>query len=941
MNHRSLSVPWFGLLAAIATAAIAQNSVSTTDLTSSSPTLVLPGSLALTATVNQVPVDGGVPTGNVQFFYDGTHAVGTAPLSLLSKSQKFPTTASSTLASSFSLFNIVGMKFAGASQSVLGAVDYFQPNSSVPNYPQLTVYSGFGAGLFNISQVYELATSNINNTNNSGVDAVVSDDFNQDGIPDVLVHGGGPNSNEYDVLLGKADGTFDAPGLVVSFEISGLTCGECTNAQDPQELIAVADFNGDKYPDVAYAGVGNTSGIGIALNSGATAGVPKFSFLQFKPGPALPMLAQTFMCVTGIGTGQFTSSGKSDVVLVGGFPDSTTVNQAFPLCPFFAGPTYIFTYVGQGDGTLAAPAAGDTLTGQYPTAVAVADFNKDGLQDIAVATLGDSRVTVMFGDGKGRFPIAQANDIIAVGPAPASLQAIDVNGDGYPDIVISDSSDNTLRVALNDGTGHFPGKAQIVSTGAAGLLGFAPGDFNGDGLTDIAFAVAAPPSTAAAIPASVNLLLNSASAQAILQTAPQTLPAGQRVLTATYAGDSTFPPSTSIGVAESITQSVPTLTWPAPAQMEYGTALTQLQLNATASVSGNYVYTPPAGTVLKSGTSALSVVFTPDDAFDYTDATGTQSVVVAAPQLASISPNSGNVGDPNTTLTLVGQGFVRGAIVQWNGSPLATTYGDLNHLTALVPASLLLVPGKATVTVTDGVGVIVTGAATFTVNVPAPVVTAAAPQTTATLEQGAITLSLNAYPLAVTATLTLSFVPTPPNTVPDPGVLFANGATTDTIVIPANNTAAIAPVNFQSGSTAGVITVTIQLIAAGVNITPTSLVPIAITIPTGPPVIGSAVLTRNGTSLQVATTGLSPTRDVTQAVFHFTPTQGHTLKTTDVTVSLTSAFTTWYQGSQSAAFGTQFLYTQPFTLNDDATIIGGVSVTLTNSQGTSQAQTAQ
>jgi sugar lactone lactonase YvrE len=78
-----------------------------------------------------------------------------------------------------------------------------------------------------------------------------------------------------------------------------------------------------------------------------------------------------------------------------------------------------------------------------------------------------------------------------------------------------------------------------------------------------------------------------------------------------------------------INQATPTITWPAPAAITYGTALSGAQLNATASVDGtNFVYTPAAGTVLTAGSHLLSVTFTPTDTTDYTTATQTVSITV-------------------------------------------------------------------------------------------------------------------------------------------------------------------------------------------------------------------------------------------------------------------------------------------------------------------------
>lgn len=79
----------------------------------------------------------------------------------------------------------------------------------------------------------------------------------------------------------------------------------------------------------------------------------------------------------------------------------------------------------------------------------------------------------------------------------------------------------------------------------------------------------------------------------------------------------------------------PTVTWGAPASIPYGTALSALQLDATASVLGSFVYDPPSGTVPAVGTNLLTAVFTPTDALDYGNATTNVVLVVTA--VASMS----------------------------------------------------------------------------------------------------------------------------------------------------------------------------------------------------------------------------------------------------------------------------------------------------------------
>jgi hypothetical protein len=71
-----------------------------------------------------------------------------------------------------------------------------------------------------------------------------------------------------------------------------------------------------------------------------------------------------------------------------------------------------------------------------------------------------------------------------------------------------------------------------------------------------------------------------------------------------------------------------TISWSAPADITYGTALSATQLNATANVPGSFVYSPVAGTVLTPGAHTLSVTFTPTDAANYTGATATTTITV-------------------------------------------------------------------------------------------------------------------------------------------------------------------------------------------------------------------------------------------------------------------------------------------------------------------------
>src|SRR4029079_1176827 len=111
-------------------------------------------------------------------------------------------------------------------------------------------------------------------------------------------------------------------------------------------------------------------------------------------------------------------------------------------------------------------------------------------------------------------------------------------------------------------------------------------------------------------------------------TAGTVLDAGTHTLSLTFTPtDAANYAVATATVSLTVLKATPTITWPAPADITYGTALSAAQLNATASVPGVFVYTPAAGVVLNAGAAqSLSVSFTPTDAANYTVAT--KSVVI-------------------------------------------------------------------------------------------------------------------------------------------------------------------------------------------------------------------------------------------------------------------------------------------------------------------------
>lgn len=105
-----------------------------------------------------------------------------------------------------------------------------------------------------------------------------------------------------------------------------------------------------------------------------------------------------------------------------------------------------------------------------------------------------------------------------------------------------------------------------------------------------------------------------------LYTAPSSITAQQTVtVTAISQADDT---KTGTATITLLPPQTPVITWATtPAAITYGTALSATQLDATASVSGTFAYSPAAGTVLAAGSQTLSVTFTPTNTAEYTVAT--------------------------------------------------------------------------------------------------------------------------------------------------------------------------------------------------------------------------------------------------------------------------------------------------------------------------------
>lgn len=216
------------------------------------------------------------------------------------------------------------------------------------------------------------------------------------------------------------------------------------------------------------------------------------------------------------------------------------------------------------------------------------------------------------------------------------------------------------------------------------------------------------------------------------------------------------------------------------------------------------------------------------------------------------------------------------------------------------------------------------------------------PASSGPAQQPSMTISLaGAYSVAITGTATLTFASSVGGD--DQTIQFGTGGRTASFAIPAGSTQAnfsgASSVPVLTGTVAGTITITLDLMASGTDVTPTPAPAATVALITTPPFIQTVVFGNSTTgAFTVVVTGFSTTRDMTTGLFHFAPSSNATLATTDVTVSLGQAFSLWYSNTASNATGSEFQLTVPFTTTKgpSADVIA-VTVTLTNSKGTSSA----
>jgi hypothetical protein len=273
--------------------------------------------------------------------------------------------------------------------------------------------------------------------------------------------------------------------------------------------VALGDYDGDGDLDILTANAGSRN-VSLFLGDGRG---------RFRPAPALPL--DVDIAPHLIALADFDRNGRLDFAVTGHDSNDVVVMHAGGLVNLLFVPIVaiegvtphnhglavadfnvdgvpdlatsnnsgnsVSVLLGKG-GNRFSPAPGSPFrVGRAPYPLGVADFNGDGKPDVATPDVNGDTVSVLFGDGRGSLAPAPGSPY-RIGHRPYFALAARVNADRAPDLVVSHDDIHTLTVLLNDGRGRFPKSRKIDAGGQTWKLRSA--DFDGDGHTDLAMGIA-------------------------------------------------------------------------------------------------------------------------------------------------------------------------------------------------------------------------------------------------------------------------------------------------------------------------------------------------------------------------------------------------------------------------------------------------------------------
>ena len=276
----------------------------------------------------------------------------------------------------------------------------------------------------------------------------VAADFNGDGKPDLA----GSGANAASVMLNNGDGTFRPK---TDFPVGAQT-------QD----VAAGDFNGDGKMDLVVSL--NTAQFSLAVLIGTgTGSFNSPTFLPNTSGFDSPAVVAT----------DLNNDGKLDVVIM------HSIECFSAPCTSARSVTAL---LGNGNGTF--QAAREINVNTFPHSMAVGDFNRDGIKDLAVGG-ENTELSILLGVGDGTFRAPAVMLLVPGGDTFSACNDVDVadfNRDGIPDITVPLGNGEGNAIVLGNGDGSFRVSTRILEDAVSAPQNCAVADFNRDGFVDIA-----------------------------------------------------------------------------------------------------------------------------------------------------------------------------------------------------------------------------------------------------------------------------------------------------------------------------------------------------------------------------------------------------------------------------------------------------------------------
>lgn len=471
-----------------------------------------------------------------------------------------------------------------------------------------------------------------------GTQDVAIGDFNRDGKPDIAT--ANQTDNSVSILLGNGDGTFQAQTRIAV-------------ATGAPKRVAVADFDGDGNDDLAlaiadanraavYWGTGTGTGFDGTYTVVSTPGNPGgvggadlgYGYDQllatnpagiqlsvYTADPAQRVFGAPVNTVVGNGPDAVASGnlyGETDVVVT--FPSSGSLRFER----------------GDGHGGLQPGVGGSygvgspPINGGNPTDVAVADLTGDGKGDMVTSNIGTNTATIL--PSRSINVSAQQNTALPSGTAPTGITTGDFTGDGIADAAVVGSGTGAVTVLKGGAPGVLTAMTIVGTSPAGSDIGRAEGgDFNGDGVADLA----------------VSSVANGGEVRVLMSRGTPTL-AGEASASVQVGGNLTDTATLS-GATPNATGTI-TFRAYGPGDTTCATVLAAV----TIPVSGNGAYTssPPLD-ASHAGTYRWVASYSGDasnDAVGGTCADANQTTVVAKKTTSvSVSPSASITLGANTT----------------------------------------------------------------------------------------------------------------------------------------------------------------------------------------------------------------------------------------------------------------------------------------------------